>query len=119
MALHTQLPIYKVAYDLLDIVTDLVKNMPRDYKQAIGSELRDQCLQMSLLVLRANIAQTKEPHLAGIIERKETLELLIRLSCDLRLISRAQYAGAIERLASIGRQANGWRKQQLRQTHGG
>ena len=94
MALHTQLPIYKVAYDLLDIVTDLVKNMPRDYKQAIGSELRDQCLQMSLLVPRANIAQTKEPHLAGIIERKETLELLIRLSCDLRLISRAQYAGA-------------------------
>ena len=31
MALHTQLPIYKVAYDLRDIITDLLKNMPRDY----------------------------------------------------------------------------------------
>ena len=28
MAIHTNLPIYKVAYDLLDAVTDLVKNMP-------------------------------------------------------------------------------------------
>lgn len=28
MALHTQLPIYKVAYDLLDAITDLSKNMP-------------------------------------------------------------------------------------------
>lgn len=32
MALHTQLPIYKVSYDLLDVITDLAKNMPRDFK---------------------------------------------------------------------------------------
>ena len=36
MALHTQLPIFKVAYDLLDVATDLVRNMPRDYSQSIG-----------------------------------------------------------------------------------
>lgn len=29
MATHTQLPIYKVAYDLLDVATNLVKNMQR------------------------------------------------------------------------------------------
>lgn len=38
MALHTNLPIYKVAYDLLDVVTDLVKNMPRDFKSSIGGK---------------------------------------------------------------------------------
>lgn len=31
MATHTHLPIYKAAYDLLDVATDLVKNMPRDF----------------------------------------------------------------------------------------
>ena len=36
MANHTTLPIYKVAYNLLDAVTDLAKNMPRDFKQSIG-----------------------------------------------------------------------------------
>jgi RNA-directed DNA polymerase len=39
MALHTQLPIYKVAYDLLDVVADLVKNMPRDVKRTFGNEI--------------------------------------------------------------------------------
>ena len=44
MALHTNLPIYKVAYDLLDTVTDLVKNMPRDFKSSIGGKISGQCV---------------------------------------------------------------------------
>lgn len=44
MALHTQLPIYKVSYDLLDVITDLAKNMPRDFKASIGGKLRDECI---------------------------------------------------------------------------
>ena len=28
MALHSSLPIYKVAYDLLSVATDVTKNMP-------------------------------------------------------------------------------------------
>ena len=31
MTLHTQLPIYKVAYGLFDVIMDLAKNMPRDF----------------------------------------------------------------------------------------
>lgn len=40
MALHTQLPIYKVAYDFLDIITELARSMPRDFKQSIGGKHR-------------------------------------------------------------------------------
>ena len=40
MALHTQLPIYKVAYGLFDVIMDLAKNMPRDFKASIGGKLR-------------------------------------------------------------------------------
>jgi hypothetical protein len=36
MAIHTQLPIYKVAYDLLDASVDFVANMPRAFKPVIG-----------------------------------------------------------------------------------
>ena len=38
MGLHSDLDIYKAVYDLLLYIVRLVKNMPRDYKQAIGSE---------------------------------------------------------------------------------
>lgn len=38
MATHTQLPIYKAAYDLPDVSTDFVKNMRRDFKRSISWE---------------------------------------------------------------------------------
>ena len=39
MTLHTELPIYKVAYDLLSLATDLVQNMPRPIKAALGGRV--------------------------------------------------------------------------------
>lgn len=61
MALHTDLPIYKVAYDLLDAITNLAKNMPRDFKQSIGGKLRDEAVEITVLIFRANCAQEKAP----------------------------------------------------------
>ena len=45
MALTNQLPIYKVAYDLLDSVTDSVRSMPRDFKQSIGGKISAECVE--------------------------------------------------------------------------
>jgi hypothetical protein len=110
MTIHTQLPIYKVAYDLLDAATDMTKNMPRDFKVSIGGRIRDECVAVMVLVFRANTAEHKEPHLVSLLERVQVAELLIRLSKDKRFISTGQYAKAIELTRSIGKQANGWRK---------
>lgn len=111
MALHTTLPIYKVAYDLLDVAVDLVKNMPRDVKLVIGGELRDGCLKVLVLVFRANVSRDKATHLTELIERIQEIELLLRLSRDKRFISTAQYAKAVELTGSVGKQASGWRRQ--------
>ena len=110
MALHTNLPIYKVAYDLLDTITDLAKNMPRDFKASIGGKLRDECIEILTLIFRANVARDKTPHLGTLIERLQVTELLLRFSRDKRLISTGQYAKAIELTQSIGKQAGGWRR---------
>jgi hypothetical protein len=110
MALHTQLPIYKAAYDLLDVVTDLAKNMPRDFKASIGGAIRDEVVKITILVFRANTARDKAPHLQGLIERLQVAELLLRLSQDKRLISVKQYARAVDLTTSIGKQASGWRR---------
>lgn len=113
MALHTELPIYKVAYDLFDTSTDLAKNMPRDFKQSVGGKLRDECLEITVLIFRANCARDKAPHLGTLVERLQVAELLLRLARDKRLISTGQYARAIALTGSIGKQANGWRKSAL------
>jgi hypothetical protein len=110
MAIHTNLPIYKVAYDLLDAVTDMVKNMPREFKRSIGSKIGDECVEIVALIFRANCAKEKAPHLGDLIERLQVCELLLRLSRDKRLISTGQYARAIELTNSVGKQAGGWRR---------
>lgn len=110
MAITSDLPIYKVAYDLLDAITDLSRNMPRDFKQSIGGKLRDECVEIVTLIFRANCAREKTSYLDALIERLQVAELLLRLSRDKRLISTGQYAKAIELTNKVGKQAGGWRK---------
>jgi len=110
MALHHQLPIHKVAYNLLDVSTDLAKNMPRDFKASIGGKISNECIEITVLIFRANVARDKAPHLDELLERLQVAELLLRLSRDKRLISTGQYAKAIELTSTIGKQAGGWRR---------
>jgi translation initiation factor RLI1 len=110
MAIHTELDIHKAAYDLFDVIVDLVKNMPRDFKALIGAELRKECIAILVLIFRANCARDKESYLLQVVERVQVAELMIRLARDKHMISTGQYAAAIKITTSIGRQANGWRK---------
>ncbi len=110
MALHSDLPIHKAAYDLLDVVTDLVANMPRGFKTSIGGKISAECIEIVVLIFRANCARVKGPHLEALTECLQVTELLIRLSRDKRLISTGQYASAIALTTSIGKQTNGWRR---------
>lgn len=110
MGLHTSLPIYKVTYDLLVLTATLTRSMPRDFKGIYGKQLAEECAELVLLVYRANCARNKVPYLETLLERLQVAELLFRLSQDLRLISPRQYAGAIALTATIGKQANGWKK---------
>ena len=112
MALHSELPIYKVAYDLLSCVVRVTRNMPREFKQSIGGKLRDECVDVTVLVFRANIARNaaKVPHIEQLIERLQVAELLLRLARDLRLIATGHYGEAIKLTQSIGKQASGWKR---------
>jgi len=113
MSLHSDLPIYKVAYDLMRLVVDLVKNMPRDFKNSFGTQLRDECIAMTVCIFRANCASQKAEHIQSLIERVQVVELLIRLSCDMRFISKGQYAKVIQLTDQIGRQATGWKRKSM------
>ncbi len=109
MSLHTKLPIYKVAYDLLSVAVDYMQNMPKSFR-ALGDRVRDLCIDVVLLIAKANASAEKTPYLDVLPEEVRELELLLRLCQDKRFISKPQYAKAVELTSSVGRQANGWRK---------
>jgi len=112
MGLHQNLPIYKVAYDLLQAVISAAKQMPRDVKRLVGEKLRDECLEITLLIYEANVARDKSPALSALLRRLQGIEILLRVSRDQRYISTGHYAGAVQLSAQIGKQATGWRKSQ-------
>ena len=110
MALASTLPIYRVTYELLQVVTRITKDMPRDYKQSLGGKIREECVELVVLIYRANCSRDKRPHLESLQERLQVAVLLLRLSKDMRLISTGQFAQTIELTDQVGRQSSGWLK---------
>ena len=110
MALHTDLEIHKVAEELLGLSLDLVRNIPRDLKQVVGAKIRDECLQVLVLIGLANMTRDKLPHINLLLESIWMLNYLLRALTNRGLISKGQHAKAMMMTASIGRQANAWKK---------
>ncbi|MBX6510520.1 four helix bundle protein [Pseudomonas syringae pv. tomato] len=110
MAMHTELAIYNAAMGLLHMATTLTRNIPRDLKQSLGKRVIDECIEVLMLIARANATQDKRPHLTLLVEKVQVVEFLMRLFKDNRFISVPQHAKAIEVTASIGKQANAWKR---------
>lgn len=107
MARTKHLPIYKVGYDLLQMVTQLIKHFSRDYRPTLGNRLHAECVNLVVLVYRANAARDKAPHLDALLESLQVVEMLLQLASDLHLISRGQYARTMPLTDGIGKQAGG------------
>ena len=110
MAMHTELQIHKSAEELLGIVLNLVRNIPRDLKQVVGAKIRDECLQVLVLIGRANMTRDKLPQINLLLESIWMLNYLLRALTNRGLISKGQHAKAMMMTASVGRQANAWKK---------
>lgn len=110
MALHTELEIHKGAEELLGVALLLVRNIPRDLKQVVGAKIRDESLQVMVLIGRANMSRDKRPHLNQLLESIWIINYLLRALTNMGLISKGQHGRAMHLTASIGRQANAWKK---------
>lgn len=112
MALHTELEIYRSAFDLAGAAVDVVLQMRRDVKPVLGKLMVDECFGIVLNIRAANMAQDeeKEPHLLQLLERLTNVETAVRLCRDRHFIARPAYSRIVEHTQSVGRQANAWRK---------
>ena len=110
MAQYKHLPIYKGTYDLLLRIMIATKDFPREYKYTLGQKLKDEVLDLILYIYRANSTEERQPYIAAILERIQVVEVMLRLSHDMRLLTRGHYAGLSEMTDSLARQAQGWYK---------
>jgi hypothetical protein len=108
MAQYQHLPIYKLTYDLLVRTMTATKEFPREYKYTLGQKMKDEIIELVVLIYRANSAADKRSHIAAIIERVQVIQLLMRLSHDIKILTRRHYAALAEMTDSLARQAQGW-----------
>jgi hypothetical protein len=114
MRLHTDTEIYTATYSLAQFVTQLVAGMPRNFKADFGADLRKRCVGLVMRVYEVNTSEARVDILRLMRQEVEAVNLALRLSVDLRLISQGQYSRAIVITESIGKQATGWQKQSER-----
>ena len=112
MSLHQNLPIYKQGYNLLSLASDVQLNMPRSFKASLGSKIHNECVEILVLIGRANAARglDRAKHVNEIVERLEVATLLLRLSRDKKFISNKLWANSVDLTGGIGKQAGGWLK---------
>ena len=109
MAQYKHLPIYKTTYELLEMVTRKTKDFPRDFKYSLGDKLRNKCIELVIFIYKANtLRQQRKEHLQQILERVQVIELMLRLSRDLRLFNVVAFSEIVLLTDSLARQAQGW-----------
>lgn len=110
MARYHHLPIYRLTYELLSRVMAVTKDFPREYRFTIGQKLHDEIIELVVLIYKANATENKTSVIEIILERIQVVELLIRLSQDMRILPTKHYAALVMMTESLGRQAQGWKK---------
>ncbi len=86
------------------------KNFPREYKYTLGQKLKDEVIELVVLIYRANSEKDRQRHIGAILERVQVVQLMIRLAHDMKILPRRHYAALAEMTDILARQAGGWFK---------
>lgn len=110
MANYESLPLYKLTFDILQLVTEKTKNFNNDYKYTIGKAVFNDSTKLVHQMSKAGISKNKSVHIEQMIELLEMIEITIRLSKELRLINITAYAEITTLTQSALKQSTGWLK---------
>ena len=86
------------------------KDFPRDFKYSLGDKIRTECIELVVFIYKANSSVNRQQFLAQILERIQAIELMLRLSKDLRLINVDSFSETVVLTDSLARQTQGWLK---------
>lgn len=110
-----ELEIYKAAYDLLEQLTDLAKDLPKFFRYSIGTRMVDLNLDILGLVYRANMAMyNRAETITDMLICYRQLQMLLRVCYHQKALSTGRYAALIKILDSVGRQATAWKNSETK-----
>ena len=109
MATYDNLPVYKVSYDLLLELFQIVNDFSRDHRFTIGEEMKKEMFAMIMFIYRANKnSEGRKKQIGEARERVETIRIMLRISHDLKQIGLEKFVSLSEKLESISKQLSLW-----------
>ncbi|QUB79017.1 four helix bundle protein [Prevotella jejuni] len=110
MAQYDNLPVFKAIYDLLLDVNQRTRNVPRDLKYTLVQDLKNELVELMVLVYQVNSQREKEQILRRCLEVFVHIRLRIRLLKDMHHLSVPQFAQLCLQTESISKQLTAWHK---------
>jgi hypothetical protein len=109
--LYSNLPVFKVAYDLNIRLFEIVKNFAREYKYTLGEKFKKISLKLIINIYKANRdMEYKLKHISKARVNIEKIRLLVRIAKDLRILSLKAFVSLQEKIESISKQLSSWHK---------
>ena len=108
MALYNELPVYKTTYLLLLRIVGMSVSWQRDYRYTLGQELKQEILDLLMLIYRSNRVREKADLLMQARESIEKIKIYIRLLRDLKQIGAEKYMSLADETGSISKQLARW-----------
>lgn len=110
MALTEELPIYRATYRLLNMLIRATQDFPRFYKYSLGTRMVDVCLDMSMLLYKANSSYEKVELIKEFLSKFSILQMLLRVCAEQKVIDTKKVAVFALEMEKIGKQATGWKQ---------
>lgn len=104
------LPAVQKAYDINRWLLPRVERFPHDFKFTLGDRLQTTGLDLTLALVEAAHAVRKDRALYRANRLLDQMRILLRLACDLEVLSVRQLAHVSTLNEELGRMIGGWLK---------
>jgi four helix bundle protein len=101
------------SYDLLKVLSELVKNFPRDQKFVLGDRIYNlsaDILELYIEAFYTTTSSNKKALLKKLNIQLEKLRFFLRLAYEKDLFSSGLYRKLSEQIDELGRMTGGWYK---------
>lgn len=112
MAIFSNLPVYKAAYNLHLEIYHQTHFFSREYKFTLGEKLKNEVLDLMVQVYKANKSrqETRLGYIETARQNIEVIRLLVRVAKDLNVIKNKEYISINENVENISVQLTNWYK---------
>jgi hypothetical protein len=112
MALFTELPVYKLGYDLLKQIYQRTSLFSREYKYTLGERLKNEVTDMLINIYKANKSKkdSREQYIEQARQNIEVVRLLLRICKDLETIGMKGFVALNIQVEELSKQLASWQK---------